>query len=266
MKAWILCLMLLVISGRIFGADPNLSDAMKAAASGDRTPIAGSHSGHSDHSDYSDDNDSLAGSIFSSIFEGLVEGIIENFHGARYSDREYFWQLPVDTEYVAPLNGSIRGITRFSITPLSLEGEGAFFGFYFNGGIVDMKPNTLPDTGTSMGWTVGCGAAFRYYFVKSKKPFNPYLSARVGWQELNWDYRHPIVLGSGETVSSDSLSGLDSYVGFGIVYHRSEWFSLYGEVGFGGTFFSDETPLGFHNDVFNDYGYLSVKAGLSLKF
>jgi hypothetical protein len=129
-----------------------------------------------------------------------------------------------------------------------------------------MKHGSLPDAATDAVWTVGFGAAFRYYFVGPEEAINPYLTAQVGWQGLNWEYRNPIVLGSGETISSDSLSGFDGYGGFGIAFNRDQWFSLYGELGFGGTFFAGETSEGFHNDVFDDYGYFSVKAGLSLKF
>jgi hypothetical protein len=253
MRVWtILCAALLILPGRVLGDEtPELSDAMKAAASADDTPTTGNRSRRSDDSD----DDSVVGSMIGS----MIVDILENLHGVQYGDTEYFWQLPVDAAYVIPLNGDIRGITRFSITPFSVEGERASFGLYFNGGLVGMEHGSLPDAATRSATTIGFGAAFRYYFIRPEKPFNPYVTAQVGWQGLRWEYR-------GGTISNDSLSALDTCLGFGVTFNRDRWFSLYGELGFGGTFFKHQTYEGFHNDVFNNFGYFSVKAGLSLKF
>jgi hypothetical protein len=41
---------------------------------------------------------------------------------------------------------------------------------------------------------------------------------------------------------------------------------LFGEAGVGGTVFTDQSVQGFNNDVFHNFGYFSVKAGLCVKF
>jgi hypothetical protein len=236
---------------------------MKAAASGDPTPVGEARSSNSKPS-YSDDCDD--DSSFGSLFGELIVAFVACFHGVHYQELECPWHFPIDAEYVVPLKGDIQSITRFSLTPLSLEGERAFFGFYINGGMVKMEPNTLPAAATSSGWTIGCGASFRYYFVRPDKAVNPYLTTRVGWMALHWDYRNPVFLGGGGAISSDSLDGLDTYVGIGIACFRNQPFSPFVEVGFGGAFFSGKTSEGFHNDVFDDHGYVAVKAGVSVKF
>jgi len=236
---------------------------MKAAASGDPTPVGAARSSDSKPSyndDCDDDDDS-----FSSLFGELIVAFVACFHGVHYEELECPWHFPIDAEYVAPLNGDIRSITRYSLTPLSLESEQVFFGLYVNGGTVKMEPNTLPAAATSSAWTIGCGATFRYYFVRPDKAVNPYLATRVGWMGLNWDYRNPVFLGGG-VILGDHLNALDTYAGIGLAFFRNQPFSPYIEAGFGGTFFGSETSEGFRNDVFADHGYVSVKAGLSIKF
>ena len=82
---------------------------------------------------------------------------------------------------------------------------------------------------------------------------------------LNWDYRNPIVAG-GETIQSDSLEGAEGSVAFGISTRRDSRVSFFGEVGVGGTVFLDTTTRSFENDVFSNFGFVYVKAGVSVKF
>lgn len=263
---FIFCVLLLLPAlsrGSESGGAPELSKAMKAAASGDTTPVGEAQPSKttSSHDNNYDDDDDFLGSMLADV----TVGFLSIFHGAYYQELQCPFHFPFDAEYVAPLQGDIRSITRFSVTPLSVESEKVFFGLYVNGGMVEMEPDTLPDAATSSAWTIGCGASFRYYFIRPDKAVNPYLSTRVGWMSLNWDYRNPVFLGGG-AISSDSLNALDSYIGLGLAFFRNQPFSPYVEVGFGGAFFASETSEGFRNDVFDDHGYLAVKAGLSIKF
>ena len=272
MRAWVFVLfwVLLIQPGRAFGSDsggaPELSKAMKAAASGDPTPVGAARSSDSKSSPNGNYNDDSDDDFFGELLGEFVVAFLACFHGVHYEELKCPWHFPIDAEYVVPLKGDIQSITRFSLTPLSLEGERAFFGFYFNGGMVKMEPNTLPAAATSSAWTIGCGASFRYYFARPDKAINPYLTTRVGWMSLNWDYRNPVFLGGGGAITSDRLNALDTYAGIGIACFRNQPFSPYVEVGYGGAFFSGTTSEGFRNDVFADHGYVAVKAGLSVKF
>jgi hypothetical protein len=82
---------------------------------------------------------------------------------------------------------------------------------------------------------------------------------------LNWDYHNQIYAG-GDAIQSDSLAGAEGTLALGISTRRDSRVSLFGEVGIGGTIFADTTTQGFNNDVFHNFGFLSVKAGLSVKF
>ena len=109
------------------------------------------------------------------------------------------------------------------------------------------------------------GFAYRYYLNDPHVLFSPYLTASLGAQLFQWDYRQAVIV-DGDTVDSDSLSGFTGYAGLGVAVWRSSPVSLFAEAGFGGTVFRNDTGQGFHNDVFQDFGYFLAKAGLALKF
>ena len=249
---------LLIMPGRVM-AGGNLSDSMRSGRSGG--------SGNHDSNDYSSDDDSSFGeALLGGFLEGLFAGI---FGGNSDGDSDgssgggggggiqCAVQLPFDAEFVVPFNGVIQNMTRLSLTTF-FEGEHAAFGFYLNGGFVNMENGSLPDTSTSSSSTVGTGAAFRYYFLRSDARLNPYVTTRLGWQSVSWTYR--------DRVSMDHLAGLDSYGGVGVTWHRNRPFSLFSEVGVGGNVFADWTYNGFRNDVFKDFPYFAAKAGMSFRF
>ena len=89
--------------------------------------------------------------------------------------------------------------------------------------------------------------------------------ARAG-QQLAWTYRNPVITTGGDTIDNDSLNGLDTYMGFGVAFRRSERFTLFSEAGFGGSILSSKTDEGFQNDVLDDFAYFSIKGGFSLRF
>jgi hypothetical protein len=260
MKIWILLPVVLCLSGPARGT--NLSDAMKASANDDKTPLEKSGSSSSDASKSNNDDDTYGNSTVP--YFGLA--IIDNFHGARYKSVQYNYQIPLDAEYVSPFGGVVQSMTRLSATPLSAEGEHAFFGFYVNAGLVDFRSGSLPAQATDLSTTIGFGAEFRCYLTAAERAWSPYWAVRLGWQGLNWDYRNSVVLSDGSTLSSDGLGGLDACTGLGIAWHRNRPVSAYAEAGYGGTTFTQDTWQGFHNDVFKGYAYLSVKAGVSFKF
>jgi len=263
MKIRFLLPTVLCLSGPLHAA--NLSDAMKSAASNDKTPIEKSGSSSSDECSENSDDGGGCGYGESAV-ASIVGTVMENFHGARYKEVQYNYQIPLDAEYAVPFGGVVQSMTRFSITPLSVEGERPFFGLYVNGGFVDFRSGSLPALATADSWTIGFGATFRGYFTPAERAWSPYLAARLGWQGLNWDYRNSVVLTDGEIISSDSLGGLDTCAAIGVAWRRSRPLSAYAEAGFGGTTFMQSTSQGFHNDVFRGFAYFTVRAGVSMKF
>lgn len=182
-----------------------------------------------------------------------------------YDNREYAWQVPVSVAYAVPLNGEIQSLTRFTITPVAAETDHNFAGLFVAGDIVKLRPGSLPDRAANNAWMLESGVSYRYYITPAHTFLSPYLSANAAYQLLNWDYRNPIIV-NGDTITSDSLDAIGAYVGLGLDIKRNSYLSVFGEAGFGGTVFMGNTYQGFHNDVFSDFGYFTVKAGLSLKF
>ncbi len=182
-----------------------------------------------------------------------------------YDGREYQWQIPADISYSIPFNGDFRSLTRFTLTPLSLEDEYNFFGLFLAGDIIDLKTGSLPDLAVDNVWMLESGITYRRYLSPPRALFNPYVTVSAASQLLVWSYRTPVISG-GDTIRSDELEGVGGYVGVGLAVLRNKPLSFFGEVGVGGTVFLDTTLEDFRNNVFNDFGYFSVKAGLSLKF
>jgi hypothetical protein len=188
-----------------------------------------------------------------------------DFSLVSYDDRDYLLQVPFDVSYATPFGGNIQSLTRFTLTPFSVEDEHNFFGLFVSGDTVKFRPGSLPDRALDNSWMFEGGIAYRYYFNKAHAFFSPYFSASAAYQSLGWDYRNAIVV-NGDTITSDSLDGAGAYIGLGIAINRESHLSFFGEAGVGGTVFVNDTYQGFNNDVFSDYGYFSLKVGLSLKF
>jgi hypothetical protein len=182
-----------------------------------------------------------------------------------YDDRDYALQVPFDVSYAVPFGGNIQSLTRFTLTPLSVEDEHNFFGLFVAGDIVKMRPGSLPDRALDDSWMLEGGIAYRYYFTPAHTFLSPYVSANLAYQVLSWDYRNAIIV-NGDTITSDSLDGAGGYIGLGVTVNRNSHLSFFGEAGIGGTVFIGDTYQGFNNDVFSDYGYFNLKVGLSLKF
>ena len=253
----LICLLMLplffsgcTLPGDSASRDVKLSDAMRASANNDRRDLGGDSS-----RDNSPDVDVRVA--------GDAAGA--DFIGASYDKKDYAWQVPVDVSYALPINSSFAGITHFTLTPLSIEDEENFVGVYVGGALVDFKSGSLPARAVDQTWMLETGLTVRHYLNSSRTAFSPYLAASAGYALLYWDYRNPVIAG-GDTISSDCLSAVEGSIVFGISTRRDKWVTLFGEAGIGGTVFWNTTNQGFDNDVFHSFGFLSVKAGLSVKF
>jgi hypothetical protein len=249
--------MVLLLSGCFLPGDNDsrgvkLSDAMKSSASGDRKDLGRTVQTENDN----DDKDGDASTHVS---------VDSNFSGGFYKKAEYAWQFPADVSYVTPFNGDIQGMTRFTLTPLAVEDEYSFFGFYAGGASLDLKSGSLPDLAIEDPFILRGGLIYRRYLNSSRPALSPYVTTSVGYESLWWRYRNSIVVGD-DTISGDILSAWEGYVGFGVSTRRDQHVSFFAEVGVGGMVFDGTTEQGFDNDVFDEFGYFSFKAGASLKF
>jgi hypothetical protein len=249
----------LLLSGCLLSSDHesrgvNLSDAMNASASGDRSDLGGQRSNYH----YED-----SGTASSDSDSGSSGGVDAEF--VTYDKHEYAWQIPVDIRYEVPFSGDFERLTHITLTPIAFESEEAFLGLYLGGARVDFESGSLPDQATDSAWMAEAGLALRLYLNSSRNGLSPYVGCSVGYQVLVWDYRNPIFVG-GDVIDSDYLSGIEGTLVLGVSTRRDSHFSVFGEVGVGATVFLCETGQGFENDVFDDFGFVSVKAGVSFKF
>lgn len=250
----------LFLSGCLFGPGHesrgvNLSEAMNASASGDRSDLGGGHN----HYHYDDpavesdtsDSDSPASS-------GDMELV-------SYDKHEYTWQILADVRYDVPFGGDFERLTHITLTPVAFESEEAFLGLYVGAADVKFDSGSLPDQATDDTWMAEGGFALRLYMNSSRNGISPYFGGNIAFQVLMWDYRNPLFVG-GDVINGDWLYGVGGSVVLGVSTRRGSHFSVFGEVGLGGTMFLCETVEGFSNDVFDDFGFVSFKAGVTLKF
>ena len=227
-----------------------LSDAMKASVSGNQQDLSGNS-----HESSQTPNSSAH----------LGPGFWAGFTEVNYEKGEYFLQMPMDISYAVPVKSVFRDLTHFTVTPVAFETDDFFIGAYVGGATVEFQPGSLPDQAVDSAWMLDAGLTIRCYLNPSYTAFSPYLAVNVGCVLLNWDYRNSIMAG-GDTIASDSLEGAEATVGFGISTCRARHLRCFAEAGIGGTAFSAVTTQGFDNDVFHNFGFVYVKAGLCLKF
>jgi hypothetical protein len=234
-----------------------LSDAMSASAQGDRHDLGGSRS----HDSFPEPENSAPSSAPSDTGLGMDFG----FGEVSYDRRDYVLQVPVNVGYSLPINSTFKSITHFTLTPLCFEDERNYIGAYVGGAIVQLQPGSLPDRAVNDTWMFEAGLTYRRYLNSSWNALSPYIAASAGLVALSWSYRNPVMAG-GDTIDSDSLNGAEGSIAIGISTRRDSHFSVFGELGIGGTLFSWETNQGFDNNVFHNFGFLSAKAGVSFKF
>ena len=235
-----------------------LSQAMKSSASGSHEPLHGSGSSET----YSSvDVEAQASGSTSTSGGGSGGGLSL----VSYEKTDYTWQILADTASVIPFNGEIQYLNRFTLTPITMEDDYNHLGLFLSGDIVKLQPGSLPDRAVDNVWMFEAGLEYRRYLTPAHVFISPYLSVGLAGQLLSWDYRNPVYVDGG-SIQSDSLAGAGGYAGFGVAFKRNSHLSFFGEADFGGTAFVSETTEGFDNDVFSNYGYFMVRAGLSLKF
>ncbi len=271
------CLMLLTFSG-CMGVDNcestggsrgvSLSNAMHASASGSKEPLTGTSS-TSDHSVDSKPTATTGGAGFSGIAAGAgTSGASYSGSGgsvANSDDNDYQFYALMDVGYQTPFGGDIKTIEAITATPLSFEFNNNFMGFDLGGSAVKLKPGSLPDRAIEDPVMLRAGFVFRHYVNGPHTFLSPYLSAGMDYQAFLWNYRDPVEVGS-DIIASDVLEGVTGYAGLGLAIARNKRLSVFGEADIGGTIFAPQTDQGFNNDVFDNFGYVGVKAGLSLKF
>jgi hypothetical protein len=233
----------------------SLSQAMQSSASGSREPLHGSGSTEA----YTPVETTV--NVDASTVSGGGVAVL----GVKNDDTDFTAQIPMDVAYAVPFNGEFQSITRFTLTPISVENDRMCGGIFLSGDIMELESGTLPASAIKNTWMLEAGFSGRLYLNPAHAFISPYFSASIAYQVLFWDYRNPVFV-DGDEIRSDTLPGMGGYAGLGVAFNRNSHLSFFGEAGFGGTVFVEQTERGFANDVFHNFGYFMVKAGLCVKF
>jgi len=109
---------------------------------------------------------------------------------------------------------------------------------------------------------VGC--EFQYLITPHYTFVGQYFVGGLAYHHMFWSFKNPIHFDDGETIRSDSISGLEIYAGAGINLMQTRYFQLGGEVLPGVIFWNDETYQKLENDIFGTFWH--VKFRLSVNF
>jgi hypothetical protein len=141
-------------------------------------------------------------------------------------------------------------------------------GVQLSAGPLRLKPGGVADQVANDPFLGEIGLAGKFYFSRSHTFLQPYVAAAVSAVWLGWEYRTPVVSRK-ETVYNDSLGGVDGYGAVGLAVRLHRQVRLFGECGAGavGLCKADEDGNPLENDtVFQDFGYVGVKAGFTVTF
>lgn len=151
---------------------------------------------------------------------------------------------------------------------LSLErafGERNAASVFVSAGLLELEEGSRVRAAANTPLVLGFGVGFRHYLTRQHTFLRPYFTADVSFLWMTWGYKEDQQSG-GETVSSDSLEGMDAYVGMGFLVGSNKRVNLFGEIGAGGVAFLGTTDRELKNELFNDFGYVGMKAGLRFRF
>lgn len=229
-----------------------LSEAMAASASGSSANLASSNS----HREATHSHGSEMSVTLAAETDGPSDVVSDYFDG---------WLISGAAEEVIPISNDIRNISRFELTPLAVQDEENYAGAYVGWGDVRFRSGSFPDRAVTDTWLLDVGLVGRHYFTPPKTFISPYITGGVFGQIMFWDYRTPLVLG-GEIIQSDSIYGGGGFVGFGLAAARKEHLGIFIEARLGFSLYDNATTQGFYNNVLDDYGFVSVRAGVSIGF
>jgi hypothetical protein len=136
---------------------------------------------------------------------------------------------------------------------------------FVSAGLLELEEGSRVRAAAHTPLVLGFGVGFRHYLTRQHTFLRPYFTADVSFLWMTWGYKEDQQSG-GETVSSDSLEGMDAYVGMGLLVGSNKRVNLFGEIGAGGVAFLGTTDRELKNELFSDFGYVGIKAGLRFRF
>jgi len=185
---------------------------------------------------------------------------------------ESAWKPPAEAQYFSigmdyryPLTGDYGSYYGARLFLEMVATRHHAFGMEAGAGSLRLKPGSVPDRGAHDPALFDLGFFYRLHFTPPNVLLRPYGIVHLNLGTMLWDYKDDLV-SDGESYWRDSVGLADAYVGAGLVVNATKRFHLFGEMGYGGMAFLDTTHHDFKNELFDDYGYVAIKAGLGLTF
>jgi hypothetical protein len=186
--------------------------------------------------------------------------------------RESIWNQQANGQYLSlvidyryPLTGDYKSFYGARLYMEMFVNRHHAFGMTAGAGSLRLKPGSVPDRGAHDPALFDLGFSYRLYFTPPHVLLRPYGTLHLNVGTMLWDYKDDPVA-DGEEYWRDSAGWADAYVGAGLLVNVSQSFHVFGEMGYGGAAFLDTTYHGFKNELFDDFGYVAIKAGLGLTF
>lgn len=176
------------------------------------------------------------------------------------------YHLDTSFGYRQPLNGDYDWLLPATIAFGKMMDDHNALDAVFGGGVIQLKRGSTADAQAHQPFFLELGIAWKYYFAAWEAYVKPYVTASASVIWMSWEYRSPVDSKNFGQITRDYLEGADGYAGVGLSLRLREHLHCFGEVDAGGTGFLSTTHSGEHNHLFENFGYVGVRGGLSLTF
>ncbi|MGO9585202.1 MAG: hypothetical protein ACLP2Y_03195 [Limisphaerales bacterium] len=165
-----------------------------------------------------------------------------------------------------PLNGDYRWLMPATLSFGKMLDEHNALEAVLGGGVIELKPGSQADAQAHQPSFLELGIAWQYHFAARDAPWRPYITAGASLIWMTWEYRNQVDSPNFGVITRDYLEGIDGYAGLGLSLHLLKHLDCFGEIDAGGVGFLSTTYSGEHNNLFQNFGYVGVRGGLSLTF
>ena len=176
------------------------------------------------------------------------------------------YHLDTSFGYRHPLNGDYDWILPATVSFGKMLDDCNSLDGVFGGGVVELKPGSPADAQAHQPFFLELGVAWRHYFADRKATWKPYLTAGASVLWMTWEYRQSVDSPHFGDITRDFLEGADGYAGVGLSVRLQKRLNCFGEVDAGGVGYLSKTYSGEHNNLFQNYGYVTFRGGLSWTF
>ena len=183
----------------------------------------------------------------------------------RERDDDDLVHVGLQADHRRPLNGAYAYTTQGNLVARMNCGEHDSMGLFFGGGVFELKAGSVTDAIAHQPFFGEFGFVGCHYFTPPHAFLRPYITGGAAGVLMGWQYRSAVPTQDG-AVWSDRVCGVDGFAGAGISAGLREHWHIFCEAGAGCMGLPAVTQAELRNTLFDSFGYVSVRAGLSLAF